>query len=104
MKTIEELNSKELVYVNNTYCKLIDDGDGFIYQNNFDFFEENFDSKFDAAWAVHFGKWNPKHFWVRFDKNANLLSMDKVTVNDLADKVEIIEEHMVENPEKYPLI
>lgn len=101
MKTIDELSSKELVYVNNTYCEAMQDGDGIIYQNNFDFFEENFESKFDAAWAVAFGKWNPKHFWVRFDKNSNLKSMERVTIDDL---VERIEEHMVENPEKYPLI
>ena len=103
IELIESMDSNELMNINNIYCDA-NGYDDYIYENDEEFLQMAFGSDVGKAIrAVSYGNYTYSHNFVKFDGYGNLESMYIITPNDLAETVNIIAQHILENPELYNL-
>ena len=99
---INDMDSDNLVSLNNTYCQENNYSDSEIYNNDEDFFETFFSGNVTAAVrAAIYGEYNYHHDYVKFNGYANLESMDSITTDDLPESVLTIARYIVENPREF---
>lgn len=103
IEEIESFDSNELVSLNNIYCDENNYPDDQIYSNGEQFFEDNYGNAniMDVVSAVSYGDYNYNHDWVTYNGQGNLVTMDRVSDDDLCESVDIIAEHVAENFSSY---
>ena len=101
---INDLNTYDLVTLNNIYCQENNMPDSEIYENNDEFLETYFTDVPSAVKAVHFGDYRYSDAWVWFNGYANLESKNYMETSDLVELVDVIAEHVIDNPSEYSSI
>lgn len=102
IEAIHEMESSELIDLNNTYCQECNI-DGEVWHNDEEFFEVFFSETkpLDLLRSAHWGDYNPNDNYVKFNGYGNLESFNYFGVKDLANSSEVIAEHIKENPRDY---
>jgi hypothetical protein len=102
IKAIHEMDSSDLIDLNNIYCqeKNLEDE---VWTNEDEFFEVFFsDTKpLDLLRSAYYGNYKTSDNYVKFNGYGNLESFDYFEVKDLVDSPEVIAEHIKENPRDY---
>lgn len=102
INTINEMDSQELVELNNTYCQSANYSDSEIYLNDEEFFEVFFNGKvLEAVRAVSYGDYNYSHEWVKFNGYGNLESFNYMEAKDLVEAVSTMAEYIADNEEDF---
>lgn len=101
LKAINNMNTDELIQLQNTYCQSIS-SENEIYNNDEDFFDTFYNGKVnDAIRAAHFGDYNWSHNYVKFNGYGNLESFDYFELKDLCEFPKTIAEYIHENFEEF---
>lgn len=101
---INEMDSSDLVALNNAYCQSANYSDDEIYDNDEEFFNMFFEGKvIEAVRAVSFGEYNYSDDYVKFNGYGNLESMNYLEPKDLVESVSTIVERIIENPEDFDM-
>jgi len=99
---IEEMNSSELLELNNAFCQSANYDSDEIYENDEEFFNMFFEGKpLEAVRAANYGEYNYSDSYVKFNGYGNLDSLSVIDTGDLPDNVLNIAEHVNENREGY---
>lgn len=98
---ILEMNSNEILELNNRFCEIAHYHDDFIYCNDEDFFETWGASGYEVARSTFYGNYNFSHDFVRFDGYGNLESLSYLDSNCLPDLVDNIAEFIQDNFEDF---
>jgi hypothetical protein len=101
LKAINEMDTNDLIQLNNVYCQSISSNDE-VYENDEDFFNTFFENKVNEALrAAHFGTFNWSDKYVKFNDYCNLESFDYFELKDLCELPEVIAEYVHENFEEF---
>jgi len=101
---INDLNSDELIELNNTYCQE-NSIESEVYANDEDFFDVYFSGKpMEVARAISYGEYHYSHDNVQFNGYGNLESFNGFTVDQLCELPSVIALHVIENPDLYDMI
>jgi hypothetical protein len=102
IEAIHEMDSSELIDLNNIYCQE-NNIEGEVWHNDEEFFEVFFSNTkpLDLLRSAHCGEYTPNDNYVKFNGYGNLESFDYFEVKDLEDFPEVIAEHIKENPRDY---
>ena len=101
---INEMDTKELIYLNNTYCQENNFSDDEIFENNEDFFETFFYGKVtEAVRAAIYGQYNFSDDYVKFNGYGNLESIRNFNIDNLPESVSTIAKYIFENPNSFNL-
>lgn len=83
---IKEMDTEQLIELNNTYCREFNLYNNEVYENDDYFFETFFDGKvIEAVRACHFGDYNYSDNYVKFNGYGNLESFRYFEVTDLCE-------------------
>ncbi len=97
-KIIEEISTfddDQLVELNNIFAEENGYHDDKIYPNDETFFENM--EVMEAVRAVTYGEYQYPHDWVRYNGYGNLVSIDRLSPDDLCESVDIIADHVADN-------
>jgi len=95
---INSMNDAELITLNNEYCIEIGDTDSEIWTNDEEFLAIFFEGNLDGlARAIHYGEYNYREDYVKFNGYGNLETFDYFSKNDLCELVDTIAEYICEN-------
>lgn len=104
-KQINELDTNNLIALNNAYCREINDTDSEIFNNDDEFFDMFFEGKpNEAVRAAHFGDYNWSHEYVRFNGHGNLESLNYFEVSDLCEYPAQIAEYAISNQSEFYML
>lgn len=101
INVINEMDSNELIQLNNEYCEAINAMDSFIYSNDDDFLEDYFATKSDLARAITYGDFRYMDNYVIFNGYGNLESFQYMDTDKLCELVSVIAEYIAENPSEF---
>lgn len=101
INVINEMDSNELIQLNNEYCEAINGMDSCIYSNDDDFLEDYFNSKSDLARAIFYGDYRYMDNYVVFNGYGNLESFQYMDTDKLCELVSVIAEYIAENPSEF---
>lgn len=101
INVINEMDSNDLVQLNNEYCEAINGTDSFIYSNDDDFLEDYFNTKSDLARAIFYGDFRYMDNWVTFNGYGNLESFQYMDTDKICESVSVIAEYILENPQEF---
>ena len=94
---INEMDSQELIQLNNEYCESINAMDDQVYSNDEDFLNAFFHNNPDSlARAICYGEYHYSHNFVRFNGYGNLESFDYFGTEDLIELVPTMAEYISE--------
>lgn len=100
--SIIQMDTRELVELNNTYCDVMHFIDDQIFINDEEFFEMCFSGKpMEAARAAVYGEYRYHHEYVMFDGYGNLKTFDKMNYKDLPDILDNITNDIIDNFEQF---
>lgn len=95
---INNLDTEDLIRLNNSYCQEANYSDNEIYGNDEDFFETFFPNNvIDAVRSATYGEYNFSDNYVKFNGYGNLESFNYFGTDDLVESVDTIAEFMLEN-------
>ncbi len=94
---INQMDTSELVQLNNTYCVECNMSDSEIYDNDEEFFENYFPKSYDAIQRTFYGNYSFSDEYVKFNGQGNLVSLSYLETDDLPENVETIAEYIYEN-------
>jgi hypothetical protein len=97
---INEMNTSELISLNNTYCSE-NSIEGEIYTNDEEFFEMYFTNSYDALQRTHFGNYNWNDDYCTINGYGNVDSMSSIDTSDLVENVETIAEYLYDNQRNF---
>jgi hypothetical protein len=94
---INEMDSQELIQLNNEYCESINAVDDQVFSNDEDFLNTFFYNNPDSlARAISYGEYHYSHNFVRFNGYGNLESFDYFDTDDLIELVPTMAEYISE--------
>ncbi len=98
---INEMDSSELVQLNNEYCQSANYYDSEIYENDEDFFATFFaNDTLRAIQATQFGDYRYHDNWVSFNGYGNLNSFNAV-IDNLCELIPTMADYIIENYEDF---
>lgn len=99
---IQEMDSSELIQLNNEYCQAVNACDSEVWSNDEDFLNTFFYNNADAlARAIFYGDYRYCDDYVRFNGYGNLETFSTFEVSDLYDFVRTMAEYIAENPAEF---
>ncbi|WP_312697074.1 hypothetical protein [Sphingobacterium mizutaii] len=102
---IENMSGRELVELNNDYCRAAGFSDDVIYENDDDFFNTYFEGNpTEAVRACHYGEYNYNDPYVKYNGYGNLDSFASIGTDDLVDTVEVIAEYAIDNQREFSML
>jgi hypothetical protein len=96
IEIIENMDSYELVQLNNEYCQAANYLDSEIFENDEDFFQTFFSDALRAIQATQFGDYRFHDNWVTFNGYGNLDSFNSVE-NNLCELIPTMAAYIVDN-------
>jgi hypothetical protein len=101
IEAMNNLDTEDLIQLNNTYCWRTSD-ESEVYGNDEEFFSTFFSTNsFEAVRSAHFGDWRFQDNYVQFNGYGNLVSFNSFEVKDLPDLPQNIAEVIYENPDEF---
>jgi hypothetical protein len=95
IEVINDMDTNELIQLNDEYCESINSIDSRIYNNDEDFLQVCFDGNLDGlARAICFGDYRYNDNYVRFDGYGNLESFNYFESKDLPDYLPTMAEYI----------
>jgi len=95
---INNLDTEDLIRLNNSYCQEANYSDNEIYENDEDFFETFFrNNVIDAVRSASYGEYNFSEKYVKFNGYGNLESFNYFGTDDLVESVHTIAYFILEN-------
>lgn len=99
---INEMDSDELIQLNNEYCQAINACDSEIWGNDEDFLNTFFHNNPDSlARAICYGNYHYTDNYVKFNGYGNLETFDTFDSSDLCEYVRTMAEYIAENPSDF---
>ena len=95
---IKDMNSNEILQLNNLFCELANYPDDYIYNFDEGFLEEIFTgSKDDLARAIFYGDFNYSHEFIFFNGYGNLETKSHLDYKCLPDYLDNIAQYILDN-------
>lgn len=101
LNLILEMDSEQILQLNNLFCEHANYHDDYIYLNDEDFFETWGASGYEVARSTFYGDYNFSHDYVKFNGYGNLESMSYLDKDSFPDSAENIAEYISENFEDF---
>lgn len=102
IEQINNMNSAELIDLNNTYCQSANLCDSEIFSNDEEFFDMFFGTEtLRAVQATQYGDYNYSHDYVTFNGYGNLDSFSYMDTDKLCELVPTIAEYIAENQQDF---
>ena len=98
--TINEMNTSQLVSLNNLYCQE-NSLDGEIFDNDEEFFKNELPKSYDALQKSFYGSYTFNDKFVKFDGYSNLESFDRFDSDDLPERIEKVAEYIYDNQREF---
>lgn len=101
LSLILEMDSDQILELNNLFCENANYPDDYIYINDEDFFETWGASGYEVARSTFYGDYNFSHDYVKFNGYGNLESMCYLDEDSFPDSAENIAKYISENFEDF---